>query len=875
MILRFGSIVILWLVIMGVSHAAESTMPRQSDISNTLHNLSTTGSGTTKASSESQESQICVFCHTPHGANTAVTPLWNRDLSTETYGVYSSSSIQADIGPPGESSKLCLSCHDGTIAIGSLNVLAGQRGTVSMVGTNAGKMPDGTVANTGFTRNLGADLSNDHPISFSFEMAKGTTSTLTDVDVELRKPIDIVSGKHIAPLDDEDKVQCATCHDPHVSGQDLPSGTSLGGTTTANNVKFLRARRFQMEEPIADTSGVVADFNLDNDIVCLECHAKPGWASSVHAVRGVADEVYIDAAADLREFPQGITVWQAACLNCHDTHTVQGANRLLREGTTGALTGTMSTGGYRSGAGEPALENTCFQCHTSPSDSILTTGIANIEDEFAKLRSMPLNVYNGDKEVHDIQNADFTEGDVPAAGANDPNNAILGYGTGNLANRHAECTDCHNPHRMFRNSLVSSSSLTGLGAGDTTQGTHTHAAGTTHSNEISGVLYGTWGVEPVYSGSEFGPDSVPIDFTVKSGTGENRVKFEYQICLKCHSNYAYIDNGKPDQQQVVGTNSNGRPSLPDPGVGGLTPTALTINGTTSVVKLQTNSLVNYTNQAMEFYAPETHRGRPTKGAESGACVVCATPTNTNWFDGSNDFITNNQRSWHPVMGPTGRTSTIRSATEGAFRSPFNQNLGNQTMYCTDCHGAENGTATNSEPAAGTPWGPHGSDNNFLLRGEWERGSRKLSGNATLCMKCHTTTSSAFFHGGTHTDKVDTLDCMWCHVAIPHGWKNRGFLVNLNDIGPEVMCRSVDNSTDGYNVITPLGSNCKVGEQIPKGSVVLRNFRNGEIGYNNPPYYINARLRFIDFPSSGSSWRESNCGDKEAMTDELCDKGVGY
>jgi hypothetical protein len=41
-------------------------------------------------------------------------------------------------------------------------------------------------------------------------------------------------------------------------------------------------------------------------------------------------------------------VWKASCLNCHDTHTVQGARRLLREGTDS--TAVPKTGG------NPALE---------------------------------------------------------------------------------------------------------------------------------------------------------------------------------------------------------------------------------------------------------------------------------------------------------------------------------------------------------------------------------------------------------------------------------------------------------------------------------------------------------------------------------------
>ena len=58
--------------------------------------------------------QICIACHTPHGGNTTVTdaPLWNHAVTTATYTLYSSSTLNA--GPltqPSGVSKLCLSCH--------------------------------------------------------------------------------------------------------------------------------------------------------------------------------------------------------------------------------------------------------------------------------------------------------------------------------------------------------------------------------------------------------------------------------------------------------------------------------------------------------------------------------------------------------------------------------------------------------------------------------------------------------------------------------------------------------------------------------------------------------------------------------------------
>ena len=73
---------------------------RISDIRNTRHNLSASGPGTTRASTETQ---VCVFCHTPHGATktddsgAAVrSPLWNRRIPAgSTYTPYTSSSLDA------------------------------------------------------------------------------------------------------------------------------------------------------------------------------------------------------------------------------------------------------------------------------------------------------------------------------------------------------------------------------------------------------------------------------------------------------------------------------------------------------------------------------------------------------------------------------------------------------------------------------------------------------------------------------------------------------------------------------------------------------------------------------------------------------------
>lgn len=781
----------IWLAgLMLVAATLPAGAARISDVAGTKHNLSASGSGTVRASSEDE---ICVFCHTPHGASTFPgAPLWNRqtaDTTGQTYTVYTSSSLDAEdimgqLDQPGGSSKLCLSCHDGTLAIGTVNVLGVQQNvTIPMTGTAAdGSMPAGAGEFTGFTRDLGIDLRNDHPISLNYD------ATLATTDTEL---VDPVAAAHIGvrapgfrpqvPLEatgtgGTPQVQCATCHDPHIRDTD-----------PAEVIKFLRLNRFQQSVP---TGGI---FDPAADIVCLGCHDKDGWESSAHAQPTVAGETYTASAATLREFPVALPVWQAACLNCHDTHTVHGSRRLLREGTDSLATPRSS--------GEPAIEETCYQCHAALSAVNNTSGeVKDIRTDFGLARRMPVTSTDqpAGLEVHDIDDADFTE-------------AQLLLGKGDLNNRHAECTDCHNPHRLMKDSLFNG---TGLPA----QPTHEHAAG--HSNIASGALRGTWGVEPVYGSAVF--PGLPSTYQDKQGDGgtgagtavtNSWVTREYQICLKCHSDYGYSDDN------VFPTGS--RPNLDS--AGGGTPSG-------------TNGLTQYTNQAMEFQPPLFHKGEVTT-ADSGA---------------DSAFSTNNHRSWHPVIDDTGRTTGVRQASANLWRPPWNSNVGNQTMYCTDCHGSDTAPTT-VVPTGNNPWGPHGSGNDFILKGTWDdqTGGDDRDVPATdpdngLCFKCHNYQNYADRNGDNldsgfsgsksnnlhafHTDKVGYMHCTWCHVAVPHGWKNKALLVNLNDVGPEAGL--------------PTGTEIAIG-----GS--------GDV-YNQEPYYFNAKLKVRTFATSGN-WEDTNCG----------------
>ena len=119
------------------------------DIATTKHNLSISGPGLIKSTTEQE---ICVYCHTPHRARTTAGVLWNREESTATYTQYQSSSLKAIVGQPTGASKLCLSCHDGTIALGAL---VSRQVEIPFAG-GIRFLPDGDTK-------LGTNLSDDPP----------------------------------------------------------------------------------------------------------------------------------------------------------------------------------------------------------------------------------------------------------------------------------------------------------------------------------------------------------------------------------------------------------------------------------------------------------------------------------------------------------------------------------------------------------------------------------------------------------------------------------------------------------------------------------------------------------------------------------------
>lgn len=241
----------------------------QAGVANTAHNLSTSGTGEIKATSEDR---ICIFCHIAHHA-LPTAPLWNRTSSGAVYTPYTSSTIVAAPGQPTGSSILCLSCHDGTIALG--DVAAGD--PIAMA-NNVTTMPGSTTAG-GL---LGQDLSDDHPISFVF------SSTISSTRGELIDPSALTGA---VKLDAAGQLQCTTCHEPH-----------------------------------SDTYGKFLVMDNVGSALCETCHRKTDWSQSPHKTstsnwNGTGENPWPGSAYN--------TVADNGCQNCHAPHSAGHGERLL------------------------------------------------------------------------------------------------------------------------------------------------------------------------------------------------------------------------------------------------------------------------------------------------------------------------------------------------------------------------------------------------------------------------------------------------------------------------------------------------------------------------------------------------------------------
>ncbi|KXS44347.1 MULTISPECIES: cytochrome c3 family protein [unclassified Candidatus Frackibacter] len=160
----------------------------------------------------------CAYCHVPHNSSSDG-PLWNRPLpSANAYTVYDSNTLDSSTTSISTQSLLCLSCHDGTIAVDSvLNkpadyTQASEHKRMSTDTTNDSCNSCHNNKDLGVTEAfLSQDLSNDHPVSFTYD------SALATADGELRDPSASsgITGTIADDMLSNGKLECTSCHNVH------------------------------------------------------------------------------------------------------------------------------------------------------------------------------------------------------------------------------------------------------------------------------------------------------------------------------------------------------------------------------------------------------------------------------------------------------------------------------------------------------------------------------------------------------------------------------------------------------------------------------------------------------------------------------------
>jgi len=206
-----------------------------------------------KASPDDYLDRICIFCHAPHhayrlpgtvlGTGPVVTdsrynylPLWNHPVTTQSFTGYYPGPGMPDPGTSmkgpqsyaepiviGEASLLCLSCHDGTVAVN----------TYGNAPQDSRSISTGTTTMTAQYR-IGGDgyLANHHPIGFTYDNVAAvdleifdSATAVFDHTIDASIPplptlpqINVAGVTPVANVLWNGKMECSTCHAVHNTG---------------------------------------------------------------------------------------------------------------------------------------------------------------------------------------------------------------------------------------------------------------------------------------------------------------------------------------------------------------------------------------------------------------------------------------------------------------------------------------------------------------------------------------------------------------------------------------------------------------------------------------------------------------------------------
>ena len=280
--------------------------------------------------SEGDADPRCVFCHPPRSHSLTLGAWIENQPENILVYPYDRPSGETPPGRPDGASLTCLGCHDGTIALGDI-----------------ASRTKSAKTGRGDTR---TDFSDGHPVSLHYESRK--------IDGGPRLANRNMLSEQVR-LDEQGKIQCTTCHDPH-----------------------------------DDTFGNFVVLEDSDKSLCVTCHTISNWDMSAH---NTAEAKWSGEGPDPWPFSASRgTVADHGCANCHTPHTAGDGRNLLNFS---------------------AEEDNCLRCHNG------NVAQTNISAELNKVSHHPVVMTTGVHEANEEALISPSDRHVECVDCHDPHSA--------------------------------------------------------------------------------------------------------------------------------------------------------------------------------------------------------------------------------------------------------------------------------------------------------------------------------------------------------------------------------------------------------------------------------------------------------------------
>lgn len=500
----------------------------------------------------------CYDCHNPHGSSRN-----NKNLISDALGASLETSTAAGVR------RFCLSCHttsdgqtwDSTatayVAVSTAATVEGLRRD----GTGGNQLKIAVVTNAHSSTDT-ASCYNCHGNDYSSASSSNVHNPTNGVSAggigcygchstykqymdstgaadttyyhhtlsSLTTAGDISPGSGTYPSETAN-VYCVSCHTDHNyfnsnKGANLRSGVGLAGSV-ATNTDFI--------------PGGSPGYG-----VCISCHSvsqtkdQANQANDGSSKTATITGSLYDVSAHDYQVPTtfGTSTFNANCVKCHD----DGQATTFQSGTYTFGTHWSSERRLAAGMGVTVTGGTsasglCYKCHSTVSNPNQATQQDYYGRSTMTTHATGVNVPFGLAYDHPI-------GANPTAHRSFEG-TVAGWNNG--ANRHVECEDCHNPHAAT--------------AGVTDWPTNAAKRTDNVAPPVSGSLKGVWGVD--VNGGSGSSDwtggatttGTPIapTYTRLATSG-----FQWQLCLKCHSVYAWSGGTIPTVSFNLASQTGGK-----------------------------------------------------------------------------------------------------------------------------------------------------------------------------------------------------------------------------------------------------------------------------------------------------------------------------